>query len=55
MNAAALNRDAFMPRPTRGMGPGLALALLVHVLLVAALAFGVNWHASSPAAAEAEL
>jgi colicin import membrane protein len=55
MNAAALNRDAFMPRPPRGMGPGLVLALLVHVLLVAALAFSVNWHASSPAVAEAEL
>ena len=55
MNAAALTRDAFMPRPPRGMGPGLALALLVHALLVAALAFSVNWRASSPAVAEAEL
>jgi colicin import membrane protein len=55
MNAATLNRDAFMPRPPRGMGAGLGLALLVHVLLVAALAFSVNWRASSPAVAEAEL
>ena len=55
MNAAVLKRDAFMPRPPRGMGPGLVLALLVHVLLVAALAYSVNWHASSPAVAEAEL
>ncbi len=55
MNAATLGRDAFMPRPPRGMGPGLVLALLVHTLLVAALAFSVNWHASSPAVAEAEL
>ena len=55
MNAATLSRDAFMPRPPRGMGPGLVLALLVHTLLVAALAFSVNWHASSPAVAEAEL
>ncbi len=55
MNAAALTRDAFMPRPPRGMGAGLGLALLVHVLLVAALAFSVNWRASSPAVAEAEL
>ena len=55
MNTAALTRDAFMPRPPRGMRAGLGLALLVHVLLVAALAFSVNWHASSPAVAEAEL
>jgi colicin import membrane protein len=55
MNAATLNRDAFMPRPPSGMRAGLGLALLVHVLLVAALAFSVNWHASSPAVAEAEL
>ena len=55
MNAATLKRDAFMPRPPRGMGPGLVLALLVHTLLVVALAFSVNWRASSPAVAEAEL
>jgi colicin import membrane protein len=55
MNAAALKRDAFMPHPPRGMGSGLVLALLVHTLLVAALAFSVNWRASSPAVAEAEL
>ena len=55
MNAATLSRDAFMPRPPRGMRAGLGLALLVHVLLVAALAFSVNWHASTPAVAEAEL
>jgi colicin import membrane protein len=53
--AAALNRDVFMPRNPRGMGPGLVLALLVHVLLVAAIAFGVHWRAGSPAVAEAEL
>jgi colicin import membrane protein len=55
MSGATLTRDAFMPRAPRGMGPGLALALLVHVLLVAAIAFGVNWRAGSPAVAEAEL
>jgi colicin import membrane protein len=55
MSAAALQRDAFMPRQPRGMRSGLALALLVHVLLVAALAFSVRWRASTPAAAEAEL
>ena len=55
MSAAALHRDAFMPRPPRGMGSGLVLAMLVHLLLVAALAFGVNWKSSKPAGAEAEL
>ncbi len=59
MNAAALAsplaRDSFMPRPPQGMGPGLALALLAHALLIAALAFGVNWRTSEPQAVVAEL
>ncbi len=59
MNAAALTspmvRDPFMPRPPQGMGPGLALALLAHALLIAALAFGVNWRTSEPQAVVAEL
>ena len=55
MTSAALQREAFMPRAPRGMGSGLALALGVHVLLVVALAFSVNWRTSSPAVAEAEL
>jgi colicin import membrane protein len=55
VNSATLKRDAFMPRPPPGMGPGLVLALLVHVLLVAAIAFSVNWRASTPSIAEAEL
>jgi colicin import membrane protein len=37
------------------MGAGLGLAVLVHGLLVAALAFSVNWRASTPTVAEAEL
>ena len=52
---AALARDPFMPRPPQGMGRGLALALVAHVLLVAALAFGVNWRTSEPQAVVAEL
>ena len=55
MSSAAMQRDAFMPRAPRGMGPGLVLALLVHVLLVAALAFSVNWRSSKTASVEAEL
>ena len=58
MNAALaspLARDPFMPRPPPGVGPGLALALLAHALLIAALAFGVNWRTSEPQAVVAEL
>ena len=58
MNAAfatPLARDPFMPRPPQGMGPGLVLALVAHALLVAALAFGVNWRTREPPAVVAEL
>jgi colicin import membrane protein len=55
MTTAALQRDALMPRPPGGMGQGLTLALIVHVLLVIALAFSVNWRNSEPAGVEAEL
>jgi len=53
--ASPVWRDPFMPRPPQGVGPGLALALLAHALLVAALAFGVNWRTSEPQAVVAEL
>ena len=55
MNTLVMQRDDLMPRPPGGMGSGLVLALLVHALLVAALAIGVNWHASEPEGIEAEL
>lgn len=55
MSTATLDRGAFLPRRPQGMGPGLGLALLVHGLLVAALAFSVRWHASEPEGVEAEL
>ena len=55
MTAAALTRDALMPRRPAGMGVGLVLALLAHAVLVAALAFSVRWNTSSPAGVEAEL
>ena len=56
MNALAATRpDLFMPRPPGGMGRGLVLALLVHGLLVAGLAIGVNWRTSSPTPLQAEL
>ena len=55
MSAAALSRDALMPRRPAGMGAGLVLALMAHALLVAALAFSVRWKTSDPAGVEAEL
>jgi len=55
MSAVLQQRDALMPRPPGGMGPGMVLALLIHALLVAALALGVNWHASEPEGVAAEL
>ena len=36
-------------------GPGITLAVLVHIALVVALAFGVSWRSSEPAGIEAEL
>lgn len=44
-------------RPQRpdGMGRGAIFALLIHVGLLIALAFGVNWRSSEPAGASAEL
>ena len=55
MTAATLTRDALIPRNPDGIGRGLGLALLVHALLVVALAFSVNWRSSNPAGVEAEL
>jgi len=50
-----MRRDALMPRRPGGMGPGLLLALVVHLGLVVALAIGVHWRASEPEGVEAEL
>jgi colicin import membrane protein len=51
----ALPRDPLMPHRPKGMGKGFALAILAHVLLLLAIAFGVNWRAHEPAGIEAEL
>ena len=48
-------RDAFAPQRPPGMGPGLLLALVAHVLLVLALAWSVNWKMSEPEGVVAEL
>jgi colicin import membrane protein len=55
MDAATLSRDPFMPRPPKGRGLALALALLAHVLLIAAIAFGVHWRSFEPTTVAAEL
>lgn len=55
MSTAALSRDAFAPRQPAGMGSGLALAILAHLLLIAALAWSVNWKTSEPEGVVAEL
>ena len=47
--------DDFRPRRPAGMGRGAMFALLAHVVLVIALAFGVNWRSSPPTGATAEL
>jgi len=52
---ATFSRDAFMPRRPAGLGRGLAMAVIAHLLLVAALTFSVNWRVSSPEGVEAEL
>jgi colicin import membrane protein len=49
------DRDPLRPPPAPGLGRGLAVALVAHVLLVAALSFGVSWRSTPIPAAEAEL
>ncbi len=55
MIAATLERDVFMPRRPAGLGSGLVLAVIAHLLLVAGLTFSVNWRVSTPEGVEAEL
>jgi colicin import membrane protein len=55
MSTATLSRDDLLPRAPDGVGAGLGLALLVHALLIVAIAFSVNWRSRNPAGVEAEL
>jgi colicin import membrane protein len=55
MTAAVVSHDAFAPRQPPGMRSGLVLAILAHVLLIAALAWSVNWKTSEPEGVVAEL
>ena len=53
---AATHRLEFAPPPTIGGVRSLGLAIMAHVLLVAALTWGINWKSSTPAVTvEAEL
>ncbi|MCG3190337.1 MAG: hypothetical protein LKCHEGNO_03045 [Burkholderiaceae bacterium] len=47
--------DSLMPQRPGGLGKGTAMALLVHVGLLIALAFGVSWRSKTPAGVSAEL
>lgn len=51
----ALAHDAFAPQRPPGMRSGLALAILAHLLLIAALAWSVHWKTSEPEGVVAEL
>jgi len=53
--STTVGRDPFMPRPPRVRGRAITLAVLAHVLLILAIAFGVNWHSSEPTTVAAEL
>ncbi len=55
MRTAALRFDAFAPRQPPGMRSGLVLALIVHALLILAIAWSVRWKASEPEGVVAEL
>ena len=53
---AATDRLEFVPPPTPGSLRALALAILAHVFLVAALTWGVHWRSEAVTiTAEAEL
>ena len=55
LDSTLSRRDLLMPQHPGGMGRGAVLALLAHVLLVIALAFGVSWRSQEPAGVSAEL
>ncbi|MEO8125292.1 MAG: cell envelope integrity protein TolA [Burkholderiales bacterium] len=55
MNTETVRRDLLLPREPNGRRQGIALSVLVHIGLVIAIAFGLNWRSHTPKASEAEL
>ena len=55
LDSTLTRHDNLMPQSTGGMGRGTAMALLVHLGLLIALAFGVSWRSQTPAGVSAEL
>jgi colicin import membrane protein len=55
LDSTLTRHDNLMPQRAGGMGRGTAMALLVHVGLLIALAFGVSWRSQTPAGVSAEL
>jgi len=55
LDSTLTRHDNLMPQRTGGMRRGTAMALLVHVGLLIALAFGVSWRSQTPAGVSAEL
>jgi len=49
------DRDPLRPPPAPGLGRGFSFAIVAHVLLVAALSFGVSWRSAPVPAMDAEL
>ena len=55
LDSTLKRHDSLMPQRPDGIGKGMALAILVHVGLLIALAFGVAWRSQTPAGVSAEL
>ncbi|HEY6511415.1 MAG TPA: cell envelope integrity protein TolA [Burkholderiaceae bacterium] len=55
LDSTLTRQDNLMPQRPGGMRKGTAWALLVHVGLLIALAFGVSWRSQTPAGVSAEL
>ena len=55
LDSTLTRHDTLMPQRPGGMRKGTVMALLVHVGLLIALAFGVSWRSQTPAGVSAEL
>jgi colicin import membrane protein len=51
----ATANGSLLPRSPDGHAPGAMMSLLAHALLIAALAYGVNWRSPTPQTISAEL